>query len=49
MTGLEIAILAFILMLLAIFVRVPIAIAMGLAGFFGMWAFLGKTGPPWGC
>ncbi|MCF6316311.1 MAG: TRAP transporter large permease [Marinosulfonomonas sp.] len=48
MTGLEIAILAFILMLLAIFVRVPIAIAMGLAGFLGMWAFLGKTAPTLG-
>jgi tripartite ATP-independent transporter DctM subunit len=48
MTGLEIAILAFVLMLLAIFVRVPIAIAMGMAGFFGQWAFLGKTTPTLG-
>ena len=48
MTGLEIAIIAFVLMLLAIFVRVPIAIAMGLTGFFGMWAFLGKTAPTLG-
>ena len=48
MTGLEIAIIAFVLMLLAIFVRVPIAIAMGMAGFFGQWAFLGKTTPTLG-
>jgi len=48
MTGLEIAIIAFVLMLLAIFVRVPIAIAMGMAGFFGMWVFLGKTAPTLG-
>ncbi len=45
MSGLELAILAFVLMLAAIFVRVPIGIAMGMTGFFGMWAFLGKTAP----
>ena len=48
MTGLEIAIIAFVLMLLAIFVRVPIAIAMGMAGFFGQWVFLGKATPTLG-
>lgn len=48
MTGLEIAIIAFVLMILAIFVRVPIAISMGLTGFFGMWAYLGTTVPTLG-
>ena len=42
MTGLEIAIIAFVLMLLAIFVRVPIAIAMGLTGFFGSVGIFGQ-------
>jgi tripartite ATP-independent transporter DctM subunit len=41
MTGIEIALIAFGLMLLAIFLRVPIAIAMGLTGFFGTWVVLG--------
>ncbi len=41
MTGLELALAAFGLMLLAIFLRVPIALAMGLTGFFGTWIVLG--------
>ena len=45
MTGLELAILAFVLMLVAIFMRVPIGIAMGLTGFFGTWIVLGKPTP----
>lgn len=46
MTGLELALIAFALMLLAIFMRVPIAIAMGFAGFFGSWALLGNPNAP---
>ncbi len=45
MTGFELAIIGFILMLLAIFVRVPIAVAMGLTGFFGTWIILGSPNP----
>ena len=45
MTGLELALIAFALMLLAIFLRVPIGIAMGLTGFFGTWIVLGKPTP----
>ena len=41
MTGIELALVAFGLMLFAIFLRVPIAIAMGLTGFFGTWYVLG--------
>jgi len=41
MTGLELALVAFGLMLLAIFLRVPIGVAMGLTGFFGTWVVLG--------
>ncbi|HGG05342.1 MAG TPA: TRAP transporter large permease [Aliiroseovarius sp.] len=46
MTGLEIALVAFGLMLLAIFLRVPIGLAMGLTGFFGIWYVLGRPAPP---
>jgi len=42
MSGLELALLVFGLMLLGIFLRVPIAVAMALAGFFGTWAVLGR-------
>jgi len=45
-TGLEIALIAFGLMLLAIFLRVPIGLAMGLTGFFGIWYVLGRPAPP---
>ncbi|WP_212523200.1 TRAP transporter large permease [Actibacterium sp. MT2.3-13A] len=41
MTGLELALAGFALMLLAIFLRVPIAVAMGITGFAGTWMVLG--------
>ncbi len=46
MTGLEIALIAFALMLGAIFLRLPIGLAMGLTGFFGIWYVLGRPTPP---
>lgn len=45
MTGLEIALIGFGFMLLAIFLRVPIAIAMGFTGFIGTWVVLGRPDP----
>ncbi len=45
MSGLEIALIAFALMLLAIFMRVPVALAMGLTGFLGTWLVLGRATP----
>lgn len=42
MTGIELAIVAFALMLLAIFLRLPIGLAMGLTGFFGIWYIMGR-------
>ncbi|MCI2393673.1 TRAP transporter large permease [Aliiroseovarius sediminis] len=42
MTGIELAILAFGLMLLAIFLRLPIGLAMGMTGFFGIWYLMGR-------
>ena len=45
MTGLELALIAFALMLVAIFLRIPIAIAMGFTGFFGTWVLLGRPTP----
>ncbi len=42
MSGLGLAGLGIALMLSAIALRVPIAAAMGLAGFFGTWAVLGR-------
>ncbi len=41
MSGIELAMVAFGLMLGGIFLRVPIALAMGLTGFFGSWYILG--------
>ncbi len=41
MTGIELAIVAFVLMLVAIFLRLPIGLAMGLTGFFGIWYLMG--------
>jgi len=41
MTGLELALAAFALMLIAIFLRVPIGVAMAGAGFVGTWMVLG--------
>ena len=46
MTGLELAIVAFILMLVAIFLRVPIGVAMGVTGFIGTWIVLGRPNAP---
>ncbi|PRY26675.1 tripartite ATP-independent transporter DctM subunit [Aliiruegeria haliotis] len=46
MTGLELALVALALMLVAVFLRVPIAIAMGLTGFFGTWYLLGTAAGP---
>lgn len=46
MTGLELAIAAFALMLLAIFLRVPIAAAMAITGFVGTWIVLGSPNAP---
>ena len=46
MTGLEIAMIAFGLMLLAIFLRLPIGLAMGLTGFFGVWYVMGTPNAP---
>ncbi|SFR10959.1 TRAP transporter large permease [Poseidonocella sedimentorum] len=46
MTGLALALTALGLMLGAVFLRVPIAIAMGLTGFFGTWAVLGSANAP---
>ncbi len=45
MTGIEISLIAFALMLLAIFLRMPIGLAMGLTGFFGVWYILGRPDP----
>ncbi|MFY0691514.1 MAG: TRAP transporter large permease [Paracoccaceae bacterium] len=42
MTGLELALAAFALMLLAIFLRVPIGVAMFATGFIGTWIVLGR-------
>ena len=42
MSGLTLALVAFVLMLAAIFARVPIAVAMGLTGFLGSWFVLGS-------
>jgi tripartite ATP-independent transporter DctM subunit len=46
MTGLELAIAAFALMLVAIFFRVPIGVAMGVTGFIGTWIVLGRPNAP---
>ncbi len=42
MSGLEISIAGFVLMLLAIFLRMPIAAAMAITGFVGSWIVLGN-------
>lgn len=46
MTGLEVALIGFGLMLAAIFVRVPIAVAMALTGFLGVWYLRGTPAAP---
>jgi len=42
MTGLELALAGFALMLVAIFLRVPIGVAMAVTGFVGTWIVLGR-------
>jgi len=42
MSGLELSLVAFALLLLAIFLRMPIAAAMAITGFIGSWIVLGK-------
>ena len=46
MGGLELAIVAFGLMLLAIFLRMPIGVSMGITGFVGTWIVLGRPSAP---
>jgi hypothetical protein len=46
MMGLELALVAFALMLVAIFLRVPIGVAMAVTGFVGTWIVLGRPAPP---
>ena len=46
MSGLALALTGFGLMLLGVFLRVPIALAMALTGFFGTWAVLGTPNAP---
>ncbi len=46
MGGLELALIAFGLMLLAIFLRMPIGVAMGVTGFVGLWVLLGRPAAP---
>ncbi len=46
MSGLEVALIGFVLMLLAIFLRVPIGAAMAITGFFGTWYVLGRPASP---
>ena len=42
LTGLELSLIAFALLLLAIFLRMPIAAAMAITGFVGTWVVLGN-------
>ncbi|MEH6833980.1 MULTISPECIES: TRAP transporter large permease [Falsihalocynthiibacter] len=46
MTGVEIALIGFALMLVAIFLRVPVAVAMGITGFVGIWIIRGSASAP---
>ncbi len=46
MGGLELALIAFGLMLLAIFLRMPIGVAMGVTGFIGTWIVTGRASGP---
>ncbi|MEL7470553.1 MAG: TRAP transporter large permease [Pseudomonadota bacterium] len=45
MSNFDLALLSFPVMLLLIFLRVPIAAAMGLTGFIGTWIVLGRPDP----
>ena len=42
MTGLELSIIAFAIMLVAIFLRIPIGVSMAVTGFMGTWIVLGS-------
>ena len=42
MTGLELSIIAFVIMLIAIFLRIPIGVSMAFTGFIGTWVLLGS-------
>ncbi|MEO0486691.1 MAG: TRAP transporter large permease [Pseudomonadota bacterium] len=46
MSGIELALIGFALMLVAIFVRVPIAVAMAVTGFVGVWIVRGSPAAP---
>ena len=46
MSGLEVALIGFALMLAAIAVRVPIAVAMAITGFVGVWVLRGSPVAP---
>jgi tripartite ATP-independent transporter DctM subunit len=46
MTGIALAVTVFGLMLVAVFLRIPIAVAMGGAGAFGTWVVLGSPAAP---
>jgi len=46
MSGIEVALIGFGLMLLAIFARVPIAVAMAITGFVGIWYVRGTPAAP---
>jgi tripartite ATP-independent transporter DctM subunit len=46
LTGIELALAAFGIMLVGIFLRIPIALAMGMTGFFGTWYVLGAPNSP---
>ncbi|MEM6897983.1 MAG: TRAP transporter large permease, partial [Pseudomonadota bacterium] len=46
MSGIELALVGFGLMLLAIFARVPIAVAMAVTGFVGVWVVRGSPAAP---
>lgn len=46
MTGLELSLIAFAVMLLAIFLRVPIGASMAVTGFVGTWILLGSPNAP---
>lgn len=42
MTGLELSLIAFAVMLIAIFLRIPIGVSMAFTGFIGTWVLLGS-------
>ncbi len=46
MSGLALALLAFPIMLVMIFIRIPIAVAMAITGFVGTWIVLGSPNAP---